>query len=251
MKNKSIVIYIVMCISAFILILSFWIPFMSANSEQKDLIDDNYGDYLYYLDEETSISYDYLEYLSPQKFCNYVINGHEFLKKYENEVKQFAPDFTVKNDLGFIDDFAVLFAIIFTFSLLITLFIILKRYIPVIVFSFLNLAAIILQSYFIHTYCTNYNLSIGLLTYLISTITILVCSFLKPLARKVRAPQFINNPQNNNAWSCPNCNNIVYGNFCNICGYKRALDNSKKYCPNCGKSLPIDVNFCANCGKKF
>ena len=45
-------------------------------------------------------------------------------------------------------------------------------------------------------------------------------------------------------WTCPECGNIVSGNFCNICGAQKPA--AEWVCPNCGET--VTGNFCNICG---
>ncbi len=53
---------------------------------------------------------------------------------------------------------------------------------------------------------------------------------------------------NNNEWTCPNCNETRVGKFCPECGAKKPEEPKKTFCPNCGKEVLSTAKFCDECG---
>jgi len=51
-----------------------------------------------------------------------------------------------------------------------------------------------------------------------------------------------------NNWECPNCKELVEGEFCSNCGTKKA---DKNFCKNCGNKVESTANFCSKCGNKL
>ncbi len=49
-------------------------------------------------------------------------------------------------------------------------------------------------------------------------------------------------------WTCPNCGNVVRGNFCPECGEKKPAPAAEWVCPNCGAKNK--GKFCSECGEK-
>ena len=49
-------------------------------------------------------------------------------------------------------------------------------------------------------------------------------------------------------WTCPNCGNVVKGNFCPECGEKKPAPAAEWVCPNCGAKNK--GKFCSECGEK-
>lgn len=50
---------------------------------------------------------------------------------------------------------------------------------------------------------------------------------------------------------CPNCGEIIVGNFCTQCGTKKPEEELEKFCPNCGNKVNNDAKFCMSCGNKL
>ena len=51
--------------------------------------------------------------------------------------------------------------------------------------------------------------------------------------------------------TCPNCGELITGNFCTNCGTKRPEEQQEKFCPNCGEKAIENAKFCMNCGEKL
>ena len=50
---------------------------------------------------------------------------------------------------------------------------------------------------------------------------------------------------------CPNCGNIITGNFCMECGTKKPEQPKEKFCTNCGEKASDTAKFCVNCGTQL
>ena len=50
---------------------------------------------------------------------------------------------------------------------------------------------------------------------------------------------------------CPNCGNIITGNFCMECGTKKPEKQEEKFCSNCGAKASENAKFCIECGTKL
>ncbi len=50
---------------------------------------------------------------------------------------------------------------------------------------------------------------------------------------------------------CPNCGNVIVGNFCTNCGTKKPDVTDKRFCSNCGNEVDVNSKFCPNCGKEL
>lgn len=50
---------------------------------------------------------------------------------------------------------------------------------------------------------------------------------------------------------CPNCGNIIVGNFCMECGTKKPEIPQEKFCSNCGTKADETAKFCMNCGTQL
>lgn len=51
--------------------------------------------------------------------------------------------------------------------------------------------------------------------------------------------------------NCPNCGNLITGNFCIECGTKKPEVIQEKHCTNCGTKVNLDDKFCMNCGTQL
>lgn len=265
MKKYSLAIYIIMILSAILLVSSFWIPFIGACDDLKDTIEDTPGKYVIYWDDDLSIDYEYMEYLSPQKYCAMVSKIHKIEYKFEHEMRKLDTSYSYSDNGAFIeyDLFNTIFILILIFSSLTALFVLLRNYIPSLIFSIITFVIILFTANYMITYYDNYEPSVGMFTYIISLLLIFICSICQiVLQKKIRNNKpatVVTNHQNqiseqkttNNTWICPNCHNVSVGNFCNECGTRKPEIVSGKFCPNCGKNLCADANFCTNCGRKF
>ena len=56
-----------------------------------------------------------------------------------------------------------------------------------------------------------------------------------------------------NSWYCPKCGRQNNGNFCEVCGTARPINNSPSFCSNCGYKFKAGENprFCPQCGKQL
>ena len=54
-----------------------------------------------------------------------------------------------------------------------------------------------------------------------------------------------------NGVKCPNCGNIITGNFCMECGTKKPELPTEKFCSNCGEKAMPNAKFCMNCGTQL
>ena len=50
---------------------------------------------------------------------------------------------------------------------------------------------------------------------------------------------------------CPNCGNMITGNFCMECGTKKPEQAQEKFCTNCGEKASPNAKFCINCGTQL
>ena len=50
---------------------------------------------------------------------------------------------------------------------------------------------------------------------------------------------------------CPNCGNMITGNFCTECGTKKPEEVKEKFCTGCGEKVDPNAKFCMNCGTKL
>ena len=50
---------------------------------------------------------------------------------------------------------------------------------------------------------------------------------------------------------CPNCGNVITGNFCMECGTKKPEEPTEKHCTNCGAKVGPDAKFCMECGTQL
>ena len=56
--------------------------------------------------------------------------------------------------------------------------------------------------------------------------------------------------ENKEEVKCPNCGNIITGNFCTECGTKKP-EEKDVFCSECGTKVDNGAKFCPNCGNKL
>ncbi len=252
LKKNKLFIYILTLTASILMLLSFFIPYVTAIDDFRDDLESNeyyiYYDGLY-IESEDLIDLSFYDYASATSKL------HNIENRFKYDHKEYSSIRGVSYDTDFFFAIVIIIAVLSFVNLILT---IIKNNIGSIIvsaFVFGLLLLTILSDVTGYSFINdNYAPYFGIYTYFISVLLVIICSTLQYAVRdrtkKVKPIPVIINQQSNN-WICPNCHNISFGNFCNICGSKRALLPNNKFCPKCGTNISLDAGFCKNCGKKF